>query len=552
MHKNNIIIALTLSAIILSSCQGSNSTSEIDIDSLGYQWTDTSAPIIATKDAISFDVLSPKNALADNYDDMKVFNDLNDSTNVKISWRNLSESAYAAQKTLIMSDRNNYPDAIYHAGFSDKEIIQYSSRKVIIPLDEYFDKMPNLSAILEKRPDVRRMLTAPDGHIYTLPKVEEMGLMPYPNLLFVNKSWIADLITANLISFLTINDLNDGLNLTLEQFRTILSLFKTEDMNKNGKNDEIPLSFVYQNWQGNYSDLYATFGIPENINHLTVLDGNITFTATDSKWREATNYFYEWVRDGLIDREIFSQTQDFFLAKGKATDQRLGAFYWWESETVVKNPEDYIVLNPLIGLQGQQYIGVSNNQEMTRGEFVVFSKAAHPEILLTYMDRYYDPIISAQINYGPIGIVFEEELDEHGKLVQKPLPQGMTADELRLKNAPLGCFYLSYEEWENVINMEPRARLRLERLDDHAIPFVYPGASPIPNITYTMTEINALSTIELNLNSYVYEQQTQWLLNGGPSESQFNTFKNTLNNIGLQEALAIYQAAYNRYIAEFE
>jgi hypothetical protein len=63
MHKNSILIALTLSSIILSSCQGSNSTSEIDIESLGYQWTDTSAPIIATKDAISFDVLSPKNAL---------------------------------------------------------------------------------------------------------------------------------------------------------------------------------------------------------------------------------------------------------------------------------------------------------------------------------------------------------------------------------------------------------------------------------------------------------------------------------------------------------
>ncbi len=550
MTNTKIFIPIAVIAILASACDGASSVSHQDTSALGYQWVDTSAPIVANKDTINFDVLAPKNALADDYNEMKIFADLYDSTNVKITWRNLSETAYGAQKTLIMSDKSNYPDAIYHAGFTDKEIIQYSSRKVIIALDDYFDKMPNLSAILERRPDVRRMLTAPDGKIYTLPRVEEMGLMPYPNLLFLNKQWVNALINDGAIDFLTSGDLVDGLDLTLSQFQTILSLFKARDMNANGKGDEIPLSFVYQNWQGNYSDLYAAFGVPENIDHLTLIDNQITFTATDDKWREATNYFHTWIRDGLIDREVLSQSQDFFLAKGKATDQKLGAFYWWESETVVKDPENYIVLNPLIGHQNQQYIGVSNNQEMTRGEFVVFSKCANPEILLTYMDRFYDPYISAQIDYGPIGIVFEEELDQNGKLVQKPIPEGMTTDELRLKNAPLGTFYLSDEEWENVINMEPRAQLRLERLSQRAIPFVYPDAKPIPNITYTMTEINSLSTIEVNLKSYVYEQQTQWLLNGGPTEGQFNTFKTTLANIGLAEALAIYQAAYDRYITD--
>ena len=67
--------------------------------------------------------------------------------------------------------------------------------------------------------------------------------------------------------------------------------------------------------------------------------------------------------------------QDAFLAKGKASNQRLGSFYWWESETVVTNPQDYIVLNPLIGPNGKQQIGVANNHEITRGEFVVFAKA---------------------------------------------------------------------------------------------------------------------------------------------------------------------------------
>lgn len=547
MNKKSLYF-FSVFLLLLTAC-GGTSESSVDIETLGYQWEDTNAPVVANKDSISFDVLAPKNALADDYNEMKIFDDLYDATNVNINWSNMSETSYSARKTLILANKDEHPDAIYHAGFTDKEIIQYSSRKTIIPLDSYFDKMPILSSILEKRPDLVKILTAPDGHIYTLPKVEEMNLLAYPNLLFLNKVWVEELIDLGLITFITKPDLVSGLDLTLTQYQQILSLFASRDMNKNSKDDELPLSFVYNNWQGNQSDLYAAFGLPENINHLTLLDGEVTFTATDDKWKEATAFYANWVSDGLIDKEVFSQTQDAFLAKGKASDQRLGSFYWWESETVVTNPQDYIILDPLVGLQGEQCIGVANNQEITRGEFVVFSKAQNPEVLLTYIDRFYDPYWSAQINYGPVGIVYEEELDDEGKLVQKPIPSGLTADELRLKNAPLGLFYLSDDEWENVVNMEPRAVLRLERLAAHAVPFVYPGATPLPNITFTMTEINTLSTIEANLNDYVYEQQTLWLLNGGPTDTQFNTFKTTLSNIGLASALSIYQGAYERFIS---
>ena len=546
--KSKSLLLISTFALLLAAC-GETSQSSIDIDTLGYQWTDPTAPVVANKDSISFNVLAPKNSLADDYNEMKIFQDLYDHTNVNINWTNMSETSYAARKTLILANKDEHPDAIYHAGFTDKEIIQYSSRKTIIALDQYFDKMPILSSILEKRPDLVKILTAPDGHIYTLPKVEEMNLLAYPNLLFLNKVWVEELIDLGLVTFITKADLNNGLDLTLTQYQEILGHFANRDMNKNSKDDELPLSFVYNNWQGNQSDLYAAFGIPENINHLTVLDGEVTFTATDDAWKDATNFYSNWVKDGLIDKEVFSQTQDAFLAKGKASDQRLGSFYWWESETVVTNPEDYIILDPLIGLKGEQYIGVANNQEITRGEFVVFSKAQNPEVLLTYIDRFYDPYWSAQINYGHVGIVYEETLDNEGKLVQKPIPSGLTADELRLKNAPLGLFYLSDDEWENVVNMEPRAVLRLERLAAHAVPFVYPGATPLPNITFTMTEINTLSTIEANLSDYVYEQQTLWLLNGGPTDAQFNTFKTTLNTIGLPSALAIYQSAYERFIS---
>ena len=81
------------------------------------------------------------------------------------------------------------------------------------------------------------------------------------------------------ITFLTKEDLKDGLDLNLDQMEQILKLFKEKDMNKNGKDDEIPLSFVYQNWQGIQCDLYGAFGCPDNVDHRTVLNGKVICTA---------------------------------------------------------------------------------------------------------------------------------------------------------------------------------------------------------------------------------------------------------------------------------
>nr|MDE7296010.1 hypothetical protein [Clostridia bacterium] len=59
----------------------------------------------------------------------------------------------------------------------------------------------------------------------------------------------------------------------------------------------------------------------------------------------------------------------------------------------------------------------------------------------------------------------------NGKLVAKAPPSGKTTDEIRLENSPMGICYLSTNEWANTINMEPREKLRLERLEKYATPF---------------------------------------------------------------------------------
>ena len=551
-----LLAALVLSLAACSSGGNTTQQSGSDVDTLvseyGFQWTDPNAPILndAGAQAISFNIYSSKNASALDYNDMKIMQDLYESTNVYVNWENVSESVYAQQKNLIFGNAADRPDAIYHAGMSAGEIIKYAQRNVLLPISDYLEYMPNFSKILEERPDIKSLLTSEDGKIYSLPRVEEMGLLQNPNLLFLNKNWAQQAVDAGAVSGITAADLVDGLTLTADQMADMLAYFRDNDMNGNGvADDERPLSFVYNNWQGNQCDLYGMFGLNDNLEHRVVVDGKITYTVQDDRFQEATNFIANWVSEGLIDPVSFEQSQDNFLANGKGLET-YGAFYWWESETVVSNPENYIVCAPLVGPDGEQTICVSNNPEIGTGEVIIFNGVPNVEVLLAYFDRYYDPIISAQINYGPIGIVYEEELDENGMLVQKELTGDVTADELRLQNAPLGIIYLSDYAWENVVHMEPRAQLRLERLDAYATPYVPEGVKPTPNLQFTLEELNTLSSYESNLNDYIRTNLIQWLINGGVSDDQWATFQEDLNGrTNLPAIQEVYQAAYDRYTA---
>ncbi len=549
-----LVLAMALS---LAACGGGGKAPEktgSDMETLksqyGFQWTDPSAPILNDAGAaeISFNIYSSKNASALDYNDMKIMQDLYDATNVYVSWENVSESVYAQQKNLIFGNTSDRPDAIYHAGMSAGEIIKYAQRNVLLPISDYLEYMPNFAKILEERPDIKALLTSEDGKIYSLPRVEEMGLLQHPNLLFLNKAWAQAAIDAGAVTGITADDLKDGLTLNADQMAAMLTYFRDNDMNGNGKlDDERPLSFVYNNWQGNQCDLYGMFGLNDNLEHRVIVDGKVTYTVQDDRFMEATNFLANWVTESLIDPVSFEQSQDNFLANGKGLET-YGAFYWWESETVVSNPENYITCAPLVGPNGDQTVCVSNNPEVGTGEVIIFNGVPNVEVLLAYFDRYYDPIMSAQINYGPIGIVYEEELDANGMLVNKPLPEGKTSDELRLQNAPLGIIYLNDYAWENVVNMEPRAKLRLERLDAYATPYVPNGVKPTPNLQFTLEELNTISNYEASLNDYIRTNLIQWLMKGGVTADGWATFqKDLVERTNLTAIQEVYQAAYDRY-----
>lgn len=514
--------------------------------------------VIATKDdgdgdGYEFTVLAVKEETVKDYNTMPVFKALAKETKRDVYWTYNTSTQYANNTDPAGI---NGIDAIYHSGFSNLQLYNYGRSGRIVAIDQYLKNMPNFSAILEKRPDIAEALKSPDGHIYSLPRVEEMGLKAYPNILFLNKAWVEKLIDGgNLPSEADIakEDLVDGLKLTRNQFKSILQKFNDLDMDGDGSAlNEVPLSFVSGNWQGNESDLIASFGVPENTEHKTIINGEITFTIESENWFNAVKELNDWCAKKLIRSTAFTQTQDEFLAKGQ--DGRYGSFYWWEKETVVSKDlqDDYIMLQPLVDdATGKQYVGVSNELEIEKGECVILSSCEDKAGLLSYFDKFFEPEYSAQLNYGSIDSGAFEKPKEGEKLIPNDNHGAQSADDFRMKNAPYGVVYLTKEVWENDVEMESRAKLRLERLEAYVKPHTYEGATSIPNLNYTKEELDTLNRYENSLGKNITSWFTNKITGAAPTLSDWKSFLKT-NATSIEQVKKVNQAAYDRYIAATE
>lgn len=516
----------------------------------------------ADDDAHEFTILTVKEETVKDYNNMPVFKDLARVTGKDVFWTYNTSTQYSNNTDPVGTKGI---DAIYHSGFSNLQLYNYGRSGRIVAIDEYLKNdriMPNFYKILygdaetDGRSDILEALKSADGHIYSLPRVEEMGLKAYPNLLFLNKVWVEKLIDENNLPAgvnLTKSDLVDGLQLKRSEFKAILQKFRDGDMDGDGSNrNEVPLSFVNGNWQGNISDLVASFGVPENREHKTIVNDKITFTVESENWFNAVKELNEWYNSGLLSSTAFDNSagQDDFLAKGQ--DGRYGAFYWWEKETVVRKDlqDNYIMLQALTDDNGKSYVGLSNELEIEKGECVILSSCKDISGLLSYFDKFFEPKYSAQLNYGSIeSKAFEKPKSDGDMLVFVTDHGAQSADDFRMKNAPYGVVYLTDEVWNKSVQMEPRAQIRLNRLDIYLQNNSFKNLKSIPNLNYTKEELDTLNRYENSLGKNISNYfTTRIIAKSAPTVSDWQSFLKT-NSTSIEQVKLVNQAAYDRYLA---
>ena len=527
--KTNLIILICLVFVLIPII------AQEDVE----PWVISEEPLV--EEPVTLDIVAQKaGPLTPDFDNMVIFDWAEDQTNVSINWTSIASADYQERKNLILAS-GDLPDAFWNTGFSDFDIVTYGSNGTLIPLEDLIaEYAPNVTAAFERYPALKAAVTAPDSHIYTLPSFIQLG----------SGSGIGAVRFFHAINQTWLDNLGLEMPTTLDELHDVLVAFKTQDPNGNGEADEIPFSFMFDWWCADIGDLFGAFGMPDTIadyEHIIVRDGQVIYTAVQPEYRDAIAYFHGWVEDGIIDPESFTQDVQTYLAKGKTGDEpQLGSYIWWEIEEVVgpARADEYVLVPPLEGPTGIRGVGHANGSGFGRAAFAITSANEMPELTMQWIDLFYEPYVTAQVIWGPIGTIYE--LDENGTLVNLPIPEGASMGELRQTVAPEGVGIIFNEDFGQVVDMEPRAKQRIDALNEVYLP--YAEDEFYPTVFFTPEELEELDLIEFDINEFTNLRRAQWLAEGG-IEGEWDSYVAQLDAMGLGRMIVFYQAALDRYYA---
>ncbi|MER0122541.1 ABC transporter substrate-binding protein [Streptococcus sp. ZJ93] len=525
------VTLLATSTLALAACGSKNTASSPD-----YKLENVSFPL---KEKVTLKFITGSSPLAPkDPNDKLIYQRLEEETGVHIDWTNYS-SDFAEKRNLDISS-GDLPDAIHNDGASDVELVKWAKQGVIIPVEDLIEKyMPNLQKILEEKPEYRALMTAPDGHIYSFPWIEELGdgkesIHSVNDMAWINKDWL--------------KKLNLDMPTTTDELVKVLEAFKTQDPNGNGKADEIPMSFINAGGNEDFKLLFGAFGIGDNDDHLVVgNDGVVDFTADNPEYKEGVKFIRQLQEKGLLDPEAFEQDWNTYIAKGG--EHQYGVYFTWDKANVSGFNDSYDVLPVLAGPSGKKHVARTNGMGFSRDRMVITSANKNLELTAKWIDAQYAPLQSVQNNWGTYGDDTQQNIFEFDKATNslKHLPlEGTAPGELRQKTEVGGPLAILDSYYGKVTTKPDDAAWRLDILKQNYVPYMN-NDSIYPRVFMEEEDLDKLAQIEADMNDYIYRKRAEWIVNGN-IDKEWDDYLKELEKYGLSDWLAIKQKYYDKYL----
>ncbi|WP_172200086.1 extracellular solute-binding protein [Saccharibacillus qingshengii] len=518
-----------LGASLLAGCGGSdeaaNSAEKVTVSKEGF-------PIVETP--IKLTMMAPDVGIQ-NWEDMVVLQEMAKKSNVSFEYKNAPKESFDTKKNLVFASED-YPDVFYAAGLTPSEQLKYGEQGVLIPLEGLIDEYaPNFKALLDEYPDVRKSITAPDGHIYSLPVVE-FSQHWYRNPMWYNGEFLEALGI-------------DKLPETTEELYDYLKRVKEEDPNGNGKADEIPISSVTTS-AANVRDirtwLLGAFGIYEE--EIYVDDSDVVhFTPVEEGYKQYLEYMNRLWTDGLLDPESFSQTGEQKKAKGQ--NNQLGLFSDWHAYmTKGGEPSDK---DPMFLPVRSEYVdkaAIAKNRGITTGAFAITKTNPYPEASMRWVDYLYSYEGALLFNKGPEGTLWEYENEADRTKKALPVPGGGDSEEYRSTLTPnygIPAPTVSMDDitkgLKNDFDLWVEKETKTKLLDNGA-------RAPFPALFLTVEEQSEINSLNSDLSTYVKQMEAKFITGAEPI-SGWGAYVETLNKMGANRVKEINQAAYDRWKA---
>jgi putative aldouronate transport system substrate-binding protein len=488
-------------------------------------------------------MMGPNTGAAE-WKDMPFFHEMEELTNIEFSFNTPPTADFSTKLNLAFAG-NDLPDVLFGTdqnSLTPAMEMDYGSQGILLPLEELIDEnMPNLKKILDEDPSIRKSITTPNGHIYSLPMISRGETSIWPRWpMWYRGDWLEALNVKELPK-------------TTDELYELLVRFRDEDPNGNGKKDEIPLTDVKMDNSRPW--LMSAFGITDR--GIEEIDGKVVYTPMTENYKEYVTFMNKLYSEKLIDPEVYGQAEEQKQAKGQ--NNQVGLFPdWFSYFTTGKSEKDAMddpLFQPLTSDISPEAV-VPGSPRMARETFAITKNCPSPEAALRWVDYFYSKEGSDLLSKGPEGALWEYAKNDEGEQV-RIYAEGIDKEDTEGERSKITPNYgitvpiMGYPETPDMMilndsNDKPN-RDFIEFLDSETQAKMTPYAKvTYPLLYLTKEENDKTRDSETDLKTYVEQMEAKFITGVEPL-SNWDKYVKTVESMGVEEYVSIYQTAYDRW-----
>ncbi|WP_458118727.1 extracellular solute-binding protein [Paenibacillus sp. Z6-24] len=522
-----VVLSFVLGASLLAGCSDSaepkagSQESAANVNKEGF-------PIV--KEKVTLRMMGPDVGVQ-KWADMPAFQEMEKKSGISFQFDNPPLDSFETKKNLTFAS-GEYPDIFYAASLTQADEVNYGSQGILLPLEDLIDNYaPNLKKILDDNPEIRKSITTPDGHIYSLPVINQQSIW-YRSPMWYNGEFLDALKVSE-----------DKLPKTTEELYDLLVRLRDEDPNGNGKKDEIPLVSVklddIRSW------LLGAWGIyGEDI--YNDANGKVHFARTEDGYREFLTYMNRLWKENLLDHETFSQTPEQKKAKG--ANNQVGLFQDWHAyfthggEPTTNDPMFVPVKSDSVDQPA-----VAIHPGLSTGSFAITESNPAPEASIRWVDYMYGYEGAMLFDKGPEGLMYETVNAEDHTKKWLPLP-----DKFNSREDYRGTLTPNYgTPAPTLLSTDLQKGLKeefdvwVDKQNEEKI-LAYDPQPPFPILYLTPEEQAEISSLRSDMDTYVQQMEAKFVTGQEPL-SGWDNYLATVKQMGSDRMIEIYQTAYDRW-----